>query len=68
MLYLGDEVPQQIAYSSFITIITIINSIICHINFGKGLKGYILKEELEPFKESYDYEDDLDDYHKRNDP
>ncbi|CAB4463955.1 unnamed protein product [Rhizophagus irregularis] len=58
--------------SYFITVITMINSIICHKNFGKGLKEYLLKEELKPFRESYDYKDDLDNlYHernKRNDP
>ncbi|UZO05259.1 uncharacterized protein OCT59_025617 [Rhizophagus irregularis] len=51
--------------SIFITTFTIINSIICHKNFGQDLKDYLLKEELKPFRESYDYKDDLDDYHER---
>ncbi|UZO27158.1 uncharacterized protein OCT59_019364 [Rhizophagus irregularis] len=51
--------------SFFITIITMINSIICHKNFGKGLKDYILKDELKDFKESYKFKDDLDEYYKR---
>uniref|UniRef100_U9URL7 Uncharacterized protein n=1 Tax=Rhizophagus irregularis (strain DAOM 181602 / DAOM 197198 / MUCL 43194) TaxID=747089 RepID=U9URL7_RHIID len=37
----------------------------CHMNFGQDLKDYLLKEELKPFRESYDYKDDLDDYHER---
>ncbi|GET51451.1 hypothetical protein GLOIN_2v618031 [Rhizophagus irregularis DAOM 181602=DAOM 197198] len=51
--------------SIFLITITMINSIICHNKFGKGLKDYLLKEELEPFKESYYYKDDLDDYYER---
>ncbi|CAB4439321.1 unnamed protein product [Rhizophagus irregularis] len=43
--------------SYFITVITMINSIICHKNFGKGLKRFILEEEMKPFKESYNYKD-----------
>ncbi|PKY61433.1 hypothetical protein RhiirA4_486410 [Rhizophagus irregularis] len=51
--------------SIFLITITMINSIICHNKFGKGLKDYLIKEELEPFKESYNYKDDLDDYYER---
>ncbi|PKY56291.1 hypothetical protein RhiirA4_476479 [Rhizophagus irregularis] len=51
--------------SIFLITITMINSIICHNKFGKGLKDYLLKDELEPFKESYYYKDDLDDYYER---
>ncbi|GBC03844.1 hypothetical protein RclHR1_05360004 [Rhizophagus clarus] len=49
-----------------ITVITIINSIICHKNFGKGLKVY-LNYEPKTFKEIIKYNDDLDQCYKDDD-
>ncbi|GES74959.1 hypothetical protein GLOIN_2v1776151 [Rhizophagus clarus] len=42
-----------------LTIITVINSIICHRNFGKGLKIYLIYEP-KTFKKLIKYNDDLD--------
>ncbi|CAB4421578.1 unnamed protein product [Rhizophagus irregularis] len=47
-----------------ITVITIINSIICHRNFKKGLKIY-LNYEPQTFKEVIKYDDDLDQCYKK---
>ncbi|PKK77105.1 hypothetical protein RhiirC2_771725 [Rhizophagus irregularis] len=49
-----------------LTVITIINSIICHRNFGKGLKIY-LNYDPRTFKELIRYTDDLDQCYKDDD-
>ncbi|CAB4439323.1 unnamed protein product [Rhizophagus irregularis] len=53
-----------------ITTITMINSIICHKNFGteKKFKDHLLNDELKHFKESYYYKDDIDEYYNSNNP
>ncbi|GES92839.1 hypothetical protein GLOIN_2v618094 [Rhizophagus clarus] len=47
--------------SFLLTTITLINSIICHKNFGNGLKDYLLSDDLQHFMELIDYKDDIDD-------
>ncbi|CAB4463965.1 hypothetical protein RhiirA5_426151 [Rhizophagus irregularis] len=53
-----------------ITTITMINSIICHKNFEaeKKFKNHLLNDELEYFKESYLYKDDIDEHYNSNNP